>query len=103
MLAISPITARRESRMLSYAKKCIKHPTNARFFPRNANYYASPFIREREPFKVNFTRTEVYCKSTVPTCQRLLNSYYMEHPERLGKEPRSSDCRREGARGRAPG
>ena len=43
-----------------------------------------PKIRDREPFQVNFTRTEVYRKSTIPTCQRLLNTYYMEHPERLG-------------------
>ena len=42
-------------------------------------------MREREPFKVNFTRTEVYKKSTIPTCQRLLNNYYMKNPERLGQ------------------
>ena len=34
MLAILPLTARREARMLSYAKKCVKHPTNATFFPQ---------------------------------------------------------------------
>ena len=60
MLSISPISARREARMLNYAKKCVKHPTNARFFPRNPNHSVNPLIREREPFKVNFTRTETY-------------------------------------------
>ena len=101
MLAILPLTARREARMLSYAKKCVKHPTNARFFPRNPNNNVNPFIREREPFLVNFVRTENYRKSTIPTCQRLLNSYYGEHPERLGQQPRSPNW--EGARERPPG
>ena len=91
MLGILPISARREARMLSYAKKCVKHPTNARFFPRNPNNNVQTFIRDREPFFVNFTRTETYRNSTVPTCQRLLNWYYREHPERLGQEPRSSN------------
>ena len=101
MLAILPLTARREARMLSYAKKCVKHPTNARFFPRNPNDHVNPLIREREPFIVNFARTEAYRRSTVPTCQRLLNSYYREHPERLGRQPRNPNC--EGARDRPPG
>ena len=83
MLAISSITKRRDARLLSYAKKCTRHPTNKRFFPRNPNQLVEPQIRQREPFKVNFTRTEIYKKSTIPTCQRLLNDYYMEHPERL--------------------
>jgi hypothetical protein len=83
MLAISSVTKRRDARLLSYAKKCTRHPTNERFFPRNPNQLAEPQIRQREPFKVNFTRTEIYKKSTIPTCQRLLNDYYMEHPERL--------------------
>ena len=101
MLAILPLTARREARMLSYAKKCVKHPTNSRFFPRNPNDHVNPLIREREPFIVNFARTEAYRRSTVPTCQRLLNSYYREHPERLGRQPRNPNC--EGARDRPPG
>ena len=73
----------RQNRMLSYAKKCLKHPINSRFFPRNENIDVEPTIRHREPFKVNFARTESYKNSTIPTCQRLLNSYFSKHPERL--------------------
>ena len=40
--------------------------------------------RQREPFKINFARTETYKNSTIPTCQRLLNAHYLEHPELLG-------------------
>ena len=87
MLAISSVTERRQNRLLGFAKKCIRHPTNSRFFPRNLNLYVQPEIREREPFLVNFTRTEAYKRSTIPTCQRLLNQYFMEHPDRLGQEP----------------
>jgi hypothetical protein len=84
MAGILPISERRQNRMLSYAKKCLKHPINSRFFPRNENLDVEPIIRHREPFKVNFARTESYKKSTIPTCQRLLNSYFSEHPDRLG-------------------
>ena len=87
MLAISSVTERRQNRLLGFAKKCIRHPTNSRFFTRNENLYVQPEIREREPFQVNFTRTEAYKRSTIPTCQRLLNQYFMEHPDRLGQEP----------------
>ena len=84
MLGISSVTKRRDNQLLSYAKKCIRRPTNKRFFPRNQNKFVQPQFRDREPFQVNFTRTEVYRKSTIPTCQCLLNNYFMEHPERLG-------------------
>jgi hypothetical protein len=34
---------------------------------------ASMDIRSREPFEVNFGRTEAYRRSTIPYCQRMLN------------------------------
>ena len=83
MTGLQPISDRRKNRMLSYAKKCLKHPINSRFFPKNEAMAVEPIIRQREPFKVNFARTEAYKKSTIPTCQRLLNSYFLEHPELL--------------------
>ena len=107
MLGIFSVTKRRHNRLLGFAKKCVRHPTNKRFFPRNENYFVEPLIREREPFKVNFTRTESYKQSTIPTCQRLLNDYYMEHPERLGfgpgpgGGPRGEEGAREGSAGPA--
>ena len=109
MLGILSVTERRQNRLLGFAKKCIQHPTNKRFFPRNQNQFVQPEIRDREPFKVNFTRTEAYRKSTIPTCQRLLNKYYMEHPDRLGQEPgpckgpREEGTREQGGRERPPG
>ena len=124
MLGIFSVTKRRDTRLLGYAQKCIRHPTNKRFFPRNPHQLVEPQIREREPFKVNFTRTEVYKKSTIPTCQLLLNNYYMKHPERLGhgqvpvgeegdlggeewreggEEERRGGGREEGCRGRPAG
>ena len=35
-----------------------------------------PQIRSREPFHVNFSHGELYKKSTIPTCQRLLNDHF---------------------------
>ena len=86
MLGIISITEHRQNRLLAFAKKCIWHPTNKRYFPRNENQFVQTQITEREPFKVSFTRTEAYKRSTIPTCQRLLNKYYMDHPDRLRQE-----------------
>ena len=66
--------------MLSFAKKCVKHPTNSRFFPKSITLNVNPETRQREPFKVNFARTESYKKSAIPTCQRLLNAHFLEQP-----------------------
>ena len=105
MLGISSVTERRQNRLLGFAKKCIRPPTNRRFYPRNENQLAQTLIRQREPVKVNFTRTEAYKQSTIPTCQRLLNQYYMEHPDRLGHVPEPGGGLRgeEGARERPTG
>ena len=83
MSSIIPISERRQQRMLDFAKKCIKHATHARFFPTNKNLNVEPSKRQREPFKVNFARTETYKKSEISTCQRLLNDFYMDHQEQL--------------------
>ena len=87
MVGIVPISDRRQPRMLDFAKKCAKHETNSRFFPKNEYFKVEPTIRQREPYKVNFAMTETYKYSTIPTCQRLLNAHYIEHPELLGGAP----------------
>ena len=42
MLGIILVTDRRQHRLLGYAKKCIRHPINKRFFPRNENQFVHP-------------------------------------------------------------
>ena len=74
MTGLLSLAERRQNRMLSYAKKCISHPENSRFFPHNENIYQDPQIRNREKYKVNFAHGEKYRKSAIPTCQRLLNN-----------------------------
>ena len=39
--------------------------------------------RPLNPSNISFARTEAYKKSTIPTGQRLLNAYFVEHPEQL--------------------
>ena len=72
--------------MLSYAKKCINHPNNARFFLVNDNLNLNPLIRKWEPFQVNFARTEAYKKSTILHCQRLLNVHFGEKEDEVGEK-----------------
>ena len=77
MTGLKKLENRRQTRLLTYAKKCIKHPQNSRFFPHNENFNQEPEIRNRERFHVNFSHGETYKKSTIPTCQRLLNAHFI--------------------------
>ena len=68
---------RREKRCLDFAKKCLNHPVHKNLFPlNNIKPTVNASIRHREPFIVNFARTESYKRSAIPFCQRILNTNY---------------------------
>ena len=75
MCGLETLSARRQTRCLDFALKCAKHPRNKRIFPLNKNIPVCE-IRNSEKYEVNFARTSTYRDSTVPYCQRLLNTYY---------------------------
>ena len=58
---------RRETRCLSFVKKCLKHPKHSKLFPKMRNSHF------KEQYKVNFGRTEIYRRSAIPYLQRKLN------------------------------
>ena len=70
------LSFRRAAHCLSFSLKYIDHSQNQQFFPRNPNLGIDREARKREEFSVNFARTEQYRKSTIPSCQRLLNSHF---------------------------
>ena len=72
---------RRNNRMLSFGKKCIKHPSLNRLFPLNPVITEDPHqARNRELFQVNHARTVSYQNSAIPTIQRRLNLHYSYSP-----------------------
>ena len=71
MTGLQSLHDRRERRCLDFATKAAKHPTNSHMFPTNKSNEKQ--VRNREPFQVNFARTEQYRKSAIPYCQRKLN------------------------------
>ena len=75
MSGLETLFSRRKSRCLNFALKSAKHSRMSRIFPLNKS---SPVCqtREQEKFEVNFARTSTYRDSTVPYCQRLLNTHY---------------------------
>ena len=74
MCQLQPLATRRQARCLNFAKKCLKHPKNSRLFPlREFKESDLHFIRNPEIFEVNFANGEIYKKSAIPYCQRLLN------------------------------
>ena len=71
---LETLHARRESRCLNFALKCVKHPVNSRLFPLNEAPVNN--LRKTEKFVVNFARTSAYQNSAIPHCQKLLNNHH---------------------------
>ena len=79
MSGLKTLYQRREDRCLSFSLKCLKHPVHKKLFPVNPDLNGNPdYLRQREPFDVNFANTDTYKMSTIPYCQRLLNSHFSE-------------------------
>ena len=68
MCGLDRLSTRREKRQLSFSLKCLKTEFTKDMFPLNEN--------NKEPFHVNFARTEQYKNSTIPECQRKLNAHF---------------------------
>ena len=69
MCGLEKLSVRREKKLLSFSKKCIKNDFNMAMFPKNE-------VHKKETFFVNFARTEHYKNSTIPKCQRTLNLHF---------------------------
>ena len=74
MTGLETLYLRRETRVLNFSLKCLKHPVNKNLFPLNENNLLDN--RHRELFKVNFARTDSYKDSAIPYCQRKLNDFF---------------------------
>ena len=68
MCGLVTLAERRENRSMSFAQKCVKHPTNHLMFPPNPSTDTHD-VRSREAYMVNKARTEAYRKSTIPDLQ----------------------------------
>ena len=68
LCCLDTLFQRRSDRMLKFSTKCTQDKFNKKMFPLNTN------SKNKEHYIVNFARTNKYLKSTIPQCQRLLNS-----------------------------
>ena len=68
MCGLEKLSVRRDKKQLSFSLKCLKNQFTQPMFPLNKN--------KKEPFFVNFARTEHYKNSAIPQCQRRLNSHF---------------------------
>ena len=66
------LSLRRETRCLSFARRCLKTDKMAKPFPLTPDL-PNIELRDREKFQVNKAKTEKYFKNTIPYCQRILN------------------------------
>ena len=67
--SLDTLYERRQTHLLKFSLKCIADENNKRLFPKNTN------IRGKYIYEVNFARTSQYLHSTIPQCQRILNSH----------------------------
>ena len=72
MCNLTTLSERREERCLNFAKKCLKHPVNKRFFPLNPNCH-NLHEKSKEKYTVNFAKSGALKKSAIPYLQRRLN------------------------------
>ena len=68
--SIDTLHQRRANHMKKFAIKCTEDQFNRSMFPKNQN------VRGKDVFQVNFARTNQYMKSTIPQCQRILNTIH---------------------------
>ena len=75
MCGITTLHARRTEICLKFSLKCLKHTRNKNIFPLNTKTHGQG-LPSKEPFEVNWARTERYKRSAIPYCQRLLNEHH---------------------------
>ena len=80
---LKSLSDRRESRCLSFVKRCLSNPQTQDMFLLNLE--SSHDLRQPEKYVVNFAHTENYRNSAVPFCQRLLNEDHRQEEERRRK------------------
>ena len=74
IVGLPPLFSRRETRVLSFARRSLKTDEMAKLFPLTPDL-PDIELRKREKLVVNFAHGEKYCKSTIPYCQRKLNEF----------------------------
>ena len=80
---LSLLSQRREDRCLSYSLKCTQHQKHRKMFPLSETFLNNTHnVRNPQKYKVNFAKTEAYRMSSVPYCQRKLNSFWTEQQSR---------------------
>lgn len=77
MTGLDTLSNRRLKRCLDFSLKSVKHDRNSRLFPINKSA-GMLNVRIREKFQVNFAATSTYKDSTIPFCQRLLNTHFLD-------------------------
>ena len=72
MTGLPELSERRERRLETFIRRSLDHPKHSKLFPRK-EVKSERSVRDREPFQVNFARTEFYSRSTIVYCQNKAN------------------------------
>ena len=92
LTGLSSLVQRRESRSLTFARRCLDNPEMSRFFPRNTELPQQE-LRDRDAFKVNFSRTSNYQKSAIVHCQMQLNQFFHQQNDKKKADEKEKEER----------
>ena len=74
LLKLDTLDERRTKLCLTFAKRCLKHPTASKMFPSKP--VTKHNTRKQEKFEVQFAKTSRLKNSAIPQLQRALNANF---------------------------
>ena len=92
ILGLATLAQRRESRSLTYARRCLNNKELSRFFPR-VSELPEQELRNRDPFVVNFARGAKYQNSAIIHCKKQLNQYFHDQTNQKKAEEKEKHAR----------
>ena len=92
LTGLATLAQRRESRSLTYARRCLNNKEFSRFFPRVSDLPEQE-LRNRDPFVVNFARGAKYQNSAIIHCQKQLNQYMHDQTNQKKAEEKEKEAR----------
>ena len=92
LTGLATLAQRRESRSLTYARRCLNNKELSRFFPR-VSELPEQELRNRDPFVVNFARGAKYQNSAIIHCQKQLNQYFHDQTNQKKAEEKEKEAR----------
>ena len=92
LTGLATLFQRRESRSLTFARRCLSNPEMSRFFPRVTDL-PQQVLRDRDIFVENRAHGAKYQKSAIVHCQKQLNQFMHDQTSKKKAEEKQKEER----------